>query len=76
MLPVGEANKKIVDHARKSLAEAFPDFSCVISKKILQVPRGAYNPTRHQYHSSIILLSISKYATINQVDRVFRDNRL
>ncbi len=33
MLPVGEANKKIVDHARKSLAEAFPDFSCIISKK-------------------------------------------
>jgi archaemetzincin len=70
ILPIGQVNKKIIDHVRKGLAEAFPDFSCRKSKAIIPVPKDAYNPTRCQYNSSIILSSILKYATFHQADRV------
>jgi len=70
ILRVGYVDIKIVDHVRKGLAEAFPDFLCRKSKAIILVPKDAYDPTRRQYNSSIILSSIVKYAMRQQADRV------
>ena len=70
ILSVGYVDLKIVHHVRKGLAEAFPNFLCRKSKTILQVPEDAYDPTRRQYNSCIILSSISKYAMRQHVDRV------
>lgn len=70
ILPVGQANMKIVYYVQKRLAETFPDFSCEISKENFQMPEDAYNPRRRQYVSSIILSTISKYPSLYQADRV------
>lgn len=70
ILRVGHVDIKIVEHVRKGLAKAFPDSLFRKSTAILQVPRDAYDSTRRQYNSSIILLNISKYAMSQQADRI------
>jgi archaemetzincin len=70
ILQVGHANNKIVDHVQNVLTKSFPDCLCRESKAIMQPPKDAYNATRRQYNSSIILSSISKYAIIHGADRV------
>lgn len=70
ILSIGNVNLEIVNHVRKVLAETFPKFLCRKSESPFQIPKDAYNQTRRQYNSRIILSNISKYAMKQQLDRV------
>jgi archaemetzincin len=70
ILRVGYVDLKIVEHIRKSLAEAFPDSVFKKSTVILEIPKDAYDSLREQYNSSIILSWISKYAMRQQANRI------
>lgn len=70
VLRVGPVDADVVEHARAGLCRAFPGSACWALGEVLPVPQGAYNATRHQYHSSRILAEIGGLVEGSGEDRV------
>ncbi|MBS7635149.1 archaemetzincin family Zn-dependent metalloprotease [Candidatus Bathyarchaeota archaeon] len=62
IVQIGSVERKILEHIRRSIEEAFPTYACRILENILHLPEEAYNPMRRQYKSELILKKILNYA--------------
>jgi len=62
VLPVGEVGRRVLNEIKSRLSEAFPRSLCRLSEDVLPVSGKAYNSSRRQYYSSIILSEILEYA--------------
>jgi len=62
ILQVNRVEKTVLDEIKSRLPEAFPRSTCTVVEEVLPVPQTAYNHSREQYHSSIILHEILNYA--------------
>jgi archaemetzincin len=58
ILPVGEIAPDVLVALHKGLVKTFPDTSCTIIKRVLPVPKEAFDKKRNQYRSSVILNEI------------------
>ena len=70
ILPVGQVDSDILDTVRTGLATAIPKSMSEVTRDVLGIPEEAYNPTRHQYKSNVILAKISEFATRSYAGRV------
>jgi archaemetzincin len=70
ILRIGSVDMKVLESIQKRLCDVFPEVSCDILKHMMPVPEKAYNPSRHQYHSSNILSKIRDYVEESGADRV------
>ena len=61
ILRIGSVDLNILESIRKGLCSVFPGVSCEILELTMPIPEKAYNPSRHQYHSSNILSKIRDY---------------
>ena len=55
ILPVGEIAPDVLVGIQQGLVKIFPDTACTIIKKVLPVPKPAFDKKRNQYSSSVIL---------------------
>jgi archaemetzincin len=60
LIPLGSIEPSVSDHLRKNLTEVF--YADVSVSRAQPVPESAYNPTRRQYDSSVILRELAKRA--------------
>ena len=51
---------------QQGLVKTFPDTACSVIKKVLPVPKLAFDKKRNQYSSSVILNEIRVYASKNE----------
>jgi archaemetzincin len=70
ILRIGSVDTKILESIQKNLCAIFSGASCEILEPTMPIPEKAYNPSRHQYHSSNILAKIWDYAEKYGADRV------
>jgi archaemetzincin len=70
ILRIGSLEIKVLEIIKESLCTIFPEVTCNILKLAMAIPRKAYNPSRHQYHSSIILAEIREYLEESGADRI------
>ena len=70
ILRIGSVNMDVLESIQKSLCDIFPEVSCAILKSTMPIPEKAYNPSRHQYHSSDILSKIRDYVEKSGADRI------
>ena len=63
ILAVGEIAPDVLVGLQQGLVKTFPDTACTIIKKVLPVPKVAFNKKRNQYSSSLILNEIRAYAS-------------
>ena len=70
ILRIGEVDAQVIDYVKDGLRQIFPKSSCNVIKKIFPAPRNSYNVSRRQYHSSVILAEMSKYAKKLEFDRI------
>jgi len=70
ILRIGSVDTKVLESIQKSLRAAFPGVSCEILEPTTPIPEDAYNPSRHQYHSSNILAKIRDYVEKSGVEHV------
>jgi len=59
-------SRKILKAIAYGLSKVFSGSLCLISTGILPIPREAYNPSRRQYLSTIILHRVKDYAARNR----------
>jgi archaemetzincin len=62
VVPIGEVDRKILNAVRDGLCKAFTNSFCLISERILHVPKSAYVASRGQYLSTRILDDTSGFA--------------
>jgi len=55
VLPVGPVNEEILKCICKSLQRAFPETTTLLLRKMMPLPDEAYNASRDQYDSSVLL---------------------
>ena len=55
-------DRKVLAKIANGLLGVFPRSSCSISRDILPIPAGAYNVSRRQYLSEMIMRNIHRYA--------------
>jgi len=67
ILPVGRVDLNVLAEVQRGLAKTFPDTACVVVKKILPVPKSAFDKKRNQYSSTAILNEIRVYASQNEM---------
>ena len=53
----------------RTVERLFPKTSCSVSETVLNVPRRAFNSSRIQFHSTILLEEVLKYAVESGVDK-------
>ena len=70
ILRIGSVDMNVSESIRKSLCAVFPGASCEILKPTMPIPEKAYNPSRHQYHSSNVLTKIRDYVEKSGADRI------
>ena len=70
ILRIGSVDMKVLESIRKSLCAVFSGVSCEILEPTMSIPEDAYNPSRHQFHSSSILTKIRDYVEKSGVERV------
>jgi len=70
LLKIGTIDDLILNHLKENITKIFAGIECEIIPKIMPIPESAFNPTRGQYHSSIILASIRKFTEGMHYDRV------
>jgi len=63
ILPLGEITPDLLGGLQQGLVKTFPDTACMIIKKVLPVPKLAFDKKRNQYSSSVILNEIRAYAS-------------
>jgi archaemetzincin len=70
ILRIGSVDKDVLESIQRSLCDVFPEVSCDILKPVMPIPEKAYNPSRHQYHSSNILAKIRDHVQKSGADRI------
>ena len=63
ILAVGEIPPDVLVGLQQGLVKTFPDTACSVIKKVLPVPKLAFDKKRNQYSSSVILSEIRDYAS-------------
>jgi len=58
VLPVGPVDVEILEHICKVLQKAFPESTSLLLRRSMPLPSEAYNASRDQYDSSILLSKI------------------
>jgi archaemetzincin len=62
ILPVGQVDSAILLRLREKLVQVFPDVTCMVVNAQLPLPEKAFDKTRKQYRSAVILSKIQAYA--------------
>ena len=62
ILPIGQVDSAILLRLQENLVKVFPDVTCVMVDAPLPLPEKAYDKTRKQYRSAVILAKIQAYA--------------
>ena len=62
-------NERILSRIQSELSKVFPRSICSASTEIMPIPRMAYNASRRQYLSTIILERIKDYAARRRGER-------
>jgi archaemetzincin len=71
ILRIGQVDSNIAERLQENLAAVFPDTTVTLITKPLPVPKEAFNETRQQHRSNIILRKIHAYAEKKKtLDRV------
>jgi archaemetzincin len=70
ILRIGSVDMNVLESIRKSLCDVFPGASCDILEPTMPIPEKAYNPSRHQYHSSNVLAKIRDHVEKSGADRI------
>ena len=65
ILAVGQVDSEVLVGLQQGLVKTFPDTACTVIKKVLPVPKLAFDKKRNQYSSSVILNEIRAYASKN-----------
>jgi archaemetzincin len=63
VLAVGEIPPDVLVGLQHGLVKIFPDTACSVIKKVLPVPKLAFDKRRNQYSSSVVLSEIRAYAS-------------
>jgi len=63
ILAVGEIPSDMLVGLQQGLVKTFPDTACSIVKRVLPVPKLAFDKKRNQYSSNLILNEIRNYAS-------------
>lgn len=71
ILPIDLRDRRILNEIADGLSKVFSGSLCLISKSILPIPRKAYNASRRQYLSTIILNCVKDYAERNRNKSTF-----
>lgn len=61
LLPINGVEVKVLESLQKGLSKVFPKTECLVLKETMPIPSEAFDETRRQYHSSIILSKIHKH---------------
>jgi archaemetzincin len=67
ILRIGKVPSDVLERLRKNLEVIFPRSECIVIADVLALPQEAFNKTRGQYHSDIILGLVKDYAHKNAV---------
>jgi archaemetzincin len=71
ILRVGKVDENVLERVRERLGVAFPETTCEVIAKFLNIPEEAFDRRRKQYRSDIILNVVSRQAKREKVfDRV------
>jgi archaemetzincin len=71
ILRIGQPKSDPSDRIRETLSATFPETAVAMIEKEICVPDGAFNETRKQYRSDIILMEIRNFADARQeFDRI------
>lgn len=71
MLRIGKVDSHVISRIQENLNMAFPKSRCTLIPETLPVPEEAFNRTRRQYSSDILLSKIHYYAEKEKgLDRV------
>ena len=70
ILCIGSVDMDVVESIQREMCDKFPGTTCGILEHTMPVPQDAYNVSRHQHHSTIILARIQDYVEKFLADRV------
>ena len=62
ILRIGQVDSYVLSRIEENLKTAFPNTTYTLIEKVLSIPEEAFNKTRQQYRSDMILNEIRKYA--------------
>jgi len=62
LLRIGEIESSVLNHLEENIPKFFTNAKCEIIPAIMPIPNSSFNPSRKQYHSSIILVEMKKFA--------------
>jgi len=62
ILRIGQIESHVVSRVQEDLNTIFPRTACVLIAETLPIPEEAFNKTRKQYNSSIVLSKVQSYA--------------
>lgn len=62
ILQVGQVDPYIIDKIQENIKMIFPKAECILINENIQIPTEAFDKTRNQYRSNIILNKIHIYA--------------
>lgn len=61
---------EVLGSVQRSLSNVLPEATCRVSEYTTPIPQDAYNVSRRQYYSSIILAKVRNYVEKSEADRV------
>mgnify|MGYP000321245215 CR=1 FL=1 len=70
ILPIGDIEEKVLYTIQEKLSSILPNVEATISREKMPLPQGAFNPSRQQYYSTMILSMVKNYADVYDLDRV------
>ncbi len=70
ILPIGSVKRNLLESIAKSLSTVFSGAFCEILETAMLPPQYAYNTSRNQYHSSLILANIEGWVKESSADKV------
>jgi archaemetzincin len=70
LLSINHVDEETLKSLQYRLSKVFPKTECVILEKEMSLPNEAFDATRQQYHSSIILSKIHKYVKETEANHV------
>lgn len=70
ILPIGSVEKNVLERIQESLSTVFLGTFCEIWERTMPVHQYAYNASRHQYHSSLILTDMERWVEESEADKI------
>ena len=70
ILHIGSLDTNVLESIQRNLCAVLLEVSCNILKPAMPIPEKAYNPSRHQYHSSNVLAKIRDHVEKSGADRI------